>query len=349
MSAELSRFTQFESWCLECARALGVEGNITLDSVSGDASFRSYFRVGDASKSYVAVNSPPDKEKNTEFVTVAKLMAGGKVKVPGVIYFDETMGFILLEDFGDTLLLSELTVDTADVYYHKVVTSLLAIQQLKQRGGEIFSFANYDAELLIDEMNLFKQWFVGEMLGYALSEQELVLIDQVFERLVSSAQQQPQVFVHRDFHARNLMVLDGNEIGVIDFQDAIIGPITYDLVSLYKDCYICWPRHKVQQWVEEYRQLAIGQLELPVGSSEDFLKQFDLMGLQRHLKVLGVFARLCLRDGKTAYLKDLPLVLTYVRETCQQYSEFAAFGQWFETSLQPLIANQNWYGAEEQI
>jgi hypothetical protein len=175
-----------------------------------------------------------------------------------------------------------------------------------------------------------------------------VLIDQVFETLVNSAQRQPQVFVHRDFHARNLMVLDDNQIGVIDFQDAVMGPITYDLVSLYKDCYISWPRDKVQQWVEAYRQLAIGQLELPVGSSEDFLKQFDLMGLQRHLKVLGVFARLCLRDGKTAYLKDLPLVLTYVRETCQQYAEFAAFDKWFETSLQPLIATQNWYSAEEK-
>jgi hypothetical protein len=185
------------------------------------------------------------------------------------------------------------------------------------------------------------------MLGHTLSEQELVLIDQVFEALVNSAQQQSQVFVHRDFHARNLMVVDENQIGVIDFQDAVIGPITYDLVSLYKDCYISWPRNKVQQWVEEYRQLAIKQLKLSVESSEYFLRQFDLMGLQRHLKVLGVFARLCLRDGKTAYLKDLPLVLAYVRETCQQYPEFAAFDQWFETSLQPLIANQHWYDAGE--
>lgn len=346
MSAELSRFTQFENWCLECARALAVEGDITLDSVSGDASFRSYFRFGDASQSYVAVNSPPDKEKNIEFVTLAKLMAGGKVKVPGVIYFDETMGFILLEDFGDTLLLSELTAENADAYYHKVVASLLDIQQLKHSGGEIFSLANYDAKLLIDEMNLFKQWFVADMLEYALSEQELALIDQVFELLVNSAQQQPQVFVHRDFHARNLMVLDSNEIGVIDFQDAVIGPITYDLVSLYKDCYISWPRHKLEQWVEEYRQLAVARLELPIAASEDFLKQFDLMGLQRHIKVLGIFARLSLRDGKTGYLKDLPLVVAYVRETCQQYPEFAAFDEWFETTLQPLIAKQSWNSAE---
>jgi aminoglycoside/choline kinase family phosphotransferase len=349
LSAELSRFTQFEDWCLECARALGVKGDITLDSVSGDASFRSYFRFGDASKSYVAVNSPPDKEKNIEFVTLAKLMGDGGVKVPAVIYFDEAMGFMLLDDFGDTLLLPKLTATTADAHYQQVIKSLLDIQQLEHSYGDNFQLANYDTKLLIDEMNLFKQWFVGEMLGYALSEQELVLIDQVFERLVSSAQQQPQVFVHRDFHARNLMVLDGNEIGVIDFQDAVIGPITYDLVSLYKDCYICWPRYKVQQWVEEYRQLAVDQLNLPVASSDSFLKQFDLMGLQRHLKVLGIFARLSLRDGKTGYLKDLPLVLAYVRETCQQYSEFAAFDEWFEASLQPLLAKQDWYKPEGQV
>ena len=349
MSAELSRFTQFEDWCLECARALGVKGDITLDSVSGDASFRSYFRFGDASKSYVAVNSPPDKEKNIEFVTLAKLMGDGGVKVPSVIYFDEMMGFMLLDDFGDTLLLPALTTDTADDCYRHVVKSLLDIQQLEHTCGDNFQLANYDAKLLIDEMNLFKLWFVGEMLEYALSEQELVLIDQMFEKLVSSAQQQPQVFVHRDFHARNLMVLDGNQIGVIDFQDAVIGPITYDLVSLYKDCYICWPRHKVQQWVEEYRQLAVEQLNLPVADPDSFFKQFDLMGLQRHLKVLGIFARLSLRDGKTGYLKDLPLVLAYVRETCQQYSEFAAFDEWFEASLQPLIAKQDWYNSEGQV
>lgn len=346
MSAELSRFTQFESWCLECARALGVEGDITLDSVSGDASFRSYFRFGDAGKSYVAVNSPPDKEKNIEFVTLAKLMGDGRVKVPSVIYFDETMGFMLLDDFGDTLLLPELTADTADAYYGQVIKSLLDIQRLKHSYGESFQLASYDAKLLIDEMNLFKQWFVGEMLGYALSEQESVLIDGVFELLVNSARQQPQVFVHRDFHARNLMVVDSSEIGVIDFQDAVIGPITYDLVSLYKDCYISWPRHKLEQWVEEYRQLAVATLELPMATSEDFLKQFDLMGLQRHLKVLGIFARLSLRDGKTGYLKDLPLVLAYVRETCQQYPEFATFDEWFEATLQPLIAKQSWNSAE---
>jgi hypothetical protein len=347
LSAELSRFSQFENWCLECARALGIMGEISLNSVSGDASFRSYYRFSGIGKSYIAVNSPPDKEKNIEFVTLAKFMGNGGVKVPEIIYFNQSMGFMLLDDFGDTLLLPRLNADSADHCYRQVIQSLLKIQQLEPAFGEDLQLAKYDAKRLIDEMNLFKVWFVEDMLGHTLSEQELVLIDQVFEVLVNSAQQQSQVFVHRDFHARNLMVVDDNQIGVIDFQDAVIGPITYDLVSLYKDCYISWPRNKVQQWVEEYRQLAIKQLKLSVASSEDFLRQFDLMGLQRHLKVLGVFARLCLRDGKTAYLKDLPLVLAYVRETCQQYPEFAAFDQWFETSLQPLIANQHWYDAGE--
>jgi aminoglycoside/choline kinase family phosphotransferase len=346
LNAELSRFTQFENWCLQCAVALGVKGQITLDSVSGDASFRSYFRFGDGVQSYVAVNSPPDKEKNVEFVTLAKLMGDGGVKVPAVIYFDEAMGFMLLDDFGDTLLLPKLTATTADAHYQQVIKSLLDIQQLEHSYGENFQLASYDTKLLIDEMNLFKRWFVGEMLEYTLSEQELVLIDQMFDVLVKSAQQQPQVFVHRDFHARNLMVLDSNKIGIIDFQDAVVGPLSYDLVSLYKDCYIHWPRHKVEQWVEEYRQLAVAALDLPIAGSEDFLKQFDLMGLQRHIKVLGIFARLSLRDGKTGYLKDLPLVVAYVRETCQQYPEFAAFDQWFETTLQPLIAKQSWNSAE---
>ena len=277
---------------------------------------------------------------------LAKLMGDGGVNVPSVIYFNEIMGFMLLDDFGDTLLLPALTEDTADAYYQQVVKSLLDIQRLEHGYGESFQLANYDVKLLIDEMDLFKQWFVEEMLGYILSSQDLALIDSVFDQLVNSAQQQPQVFVHRDFHARNLMVLDSSEIGVIDFQDAVIGPITYDLVSVYKDCYIAWPRRKLEQWVEEYRQLAIKTLDLPIASSEDFLKQFDLMGLQRHFKVLGIFARLSLRDGKTGYLKDLPLVVAYVRETCQQYPEFAAFDEWFETTLQPLIAKQSWNSPE---
>jgi aminoglycoside/choline kinase family phosphotransferase len=349
LSAELSRFTQFENWCLQCAVALGVKGQITLDSVSGDASFRSYFRFGDDVQSYVAVNSPPDKEKNVEFVTLAKLMGAGGVKVPTVIYFDEALGFMLLDDFGDTLLLPKLTTSAADAHYQQVIKSLLDIQQLEHSYGEKFQLASYNAKLLIDEMDLFKRWFVGEMLGHNLSEQELVLIDQMFDVLVRSAEQQPQVFVHRDFHARNLMLLDSNEIGIIDFQDAVVGPLSYDLVSLYKDCYIHWPRNKVKRWVEEYRQLAVAKLKLSVASPEVFLKQFDLMGLQRHIKVLGIFARLYLRDGKTSYLKDLPLVLAYVRETCGQYPEFAIFDIWFETTLQPLVAIQDWYNAEGQF
>lgn len=353
MSPESSRFSQFEHWCQACAASLGIQGKINLTSIAGDASFRRYYRFGDNAQSYIAVNSPPDQENNNRFTALAKLMNGGGVRVPTVECFDQSMGFIVLEDFGDSLLLPQLRPNTADGYYQKVIATLLDIQQLPHNNGQQFSLLNYDANMLRAELNLFTQWFVTDMLAHSLSEQEVILIDSLFNRLIDSAEQQPQVFVHRDFHSRNLMLLDDSDvgvskIGVIDFQDAVLGPITYDLVSLYKDCYIRWPRKQVAAWVEAYRRAAAQILAVSMPSATTFLKQFDFMGLQRHIKVLGIFARLYLRDGKSDYLHDLPLVLSYVRETCQQYNELADFSTWFEANLQPLITKQNWYKPRER-
>lgn len=336
------------SWAeeqLHRKKGLPLKGAIAWEIVSGDASFRRYYRAKATNdsgqrQSWIAVYAPPEKEKNHEFVAIAEAFSQVGVRTPDIFAADYRQGFLLQEDFGDQLLLPLLNKETVDSYYSQSIDVLLQLQGLdldKQR------LPSYDRKMLQAELLLFPQWFLGGLLKLEVSPQETLLLSHTFDDLLNSALAQPQVCVHRDFHSRNLMILPDKQIGVIDFQDAVAGPITYDLVSLLRDCYICWPTEKIAQWLELYQTKGKKQGLLSGVSSDQFTLWFDWMGVQRHLKVLGIFARLALRDGKDSYLNDIPLVMHYVLRVCQQYPALSDFSDWFETQVLPLAREQSWF------
>ncbi len=329
-------------WALE---TLGLEkGEVVIEALAGDASSRRYYRLRGAGESLVLVQAPPATEKNQEFLQVRELLQKLGVRVPALVAADLELGALLLEDLGDRLLLPELAADSVDASYRQAFSLLLRLAGA--RPGPDFR-ARYDEALLNEELSRFHRWFVRELLARTPGEGELDLFDAAAGVLVENALAQPRVLVHRDFHSRNLMRLADGELAVIDFQDAVRGPLTYDLVSLLRDCYIRWPEQRVREWALAYHD-ELAAAGLPVAASdEEFLRWFDLMGLQRHIKVLGTFARLYLRDDKPAYLRDLPLVVRYVREVlaarAPEYPALAEFRTWFEGELMPLIEGQQWW------
>ncbi len=310
---------------------------------SADASFRRYFRAerGDG-QTLVVMDAPPDKEDIRPYLKVARLLESLDVHVPHIHATDLERGFVLLEDLGTTQYLAPLrSGGDVDALYGAALESLAHIQA---RGGAAARELDpYDAAVLEREMQLLPQWFCARHLGLELDADEQALLRHAFDFLVAEALAQPVVFVHRDFHSRNLMVTPLRNPGIIDFQDALAGPVGYDLVSLLKDCYIQWPRARVEAWVRGYRaQLrAAGRADLSGAGEREFLRWFDLAGVQRHVKVLGIFARLWHRDGKIGYLDDLPLTLDYVRDTCARYIELAGFARWLERRIVPLLPAAN--------
>ena len=313
--------------------------------------------------SLIAVDSPPEKENNPAYINVAMAFQRYGVTTPKILAVDFANGFFLLEDFGYQLLHSELLAGSlaeehsparlsAANYYQQAESVLLDIQRVEPSPSV---FAPYDAQRLQSEMDLFADWFVGQLLGVELDDHESSMLSELFSRLIESAVEQPQAVVHRDYHSRNLMLLEDGALGVIDFQDAVVGPITYDLVSLLKDCYLRLPREQVISRALDYKRRLETELSTGSISDDQFLRWFDLIGLQRHIKVLGIFARLSLRDGKQAYLKDLPLVIRYALEAAQglqsaqgfesaQRDEVGqAFYSWFVERIEPLLSDQDWY------
>ena len=345
------RQAELQIWFQDILPALGESNtHAILKPLTGDASFRRYFISTPDEQPYVLVDAPPEKEDNRTFVQVARSFLAAGLNVPRIFDVDYEKGFLCLSYLGHTLLWEKLDAlrrqdDLAEVsaVYHQAFESLLKIQRIRE-GSEIL-LPPFDGTLLLAEMNLFREWFCEGIMGLTLSSEDNELLESFFELLIESALSQPQVCVHRDFHSRNLMVQGDEGLGIIDFQDAVVGPITYDPVSLLKDCYIQWPRSDQLRWLENYRQTLLSTGVLVPGESA-FIRDFDLVGLQRHLRVLGVFARLCLRDGKPDYLKDLPLVLVYTREALALYESepaIAAFSEWFEGVVMPRIAAQEWY------
>jgi aminoglycoside/choline kinase family phosphotransferase len=314
-----------------------------IEIASADASFRRYFRVVEANgATVVAMDAPPDKEDIRPYLQVAGLLASTGVHVPHVHALDLDGGFVLLEDLGTQPYLAALR-DPArvDGLYGDALDALCRIQS---RGREFAAaLPPYDAAVLEREMALMPEWFCGRHLGFEPDDAERALLRATFDFLVAEALAQPRVFVHRDYHSRNLMVLPRSNPGIIDFQDALEGPVGYDLVSLLKDCYVSWPRARVESWVREYRgRLRAAGFAAGAGASErEFLRWFDLVGVQRHVKVLGIFARLWHRDGKIGYLADLPLTLDYVRDAAARYVELAAFGRWLESRIVPALPVAN--------
>ena len=311
----------------------------SLLPVSGDASFRRYFRAILDTGSCILVDAPPPHENCRPFVAVAQSLAAAKVNVPTVHDADLDAGFMCLSDLGDELLWGRLDASRRDsavqpaaaVLYSSAFDELLKIQR-----ADATALPPYNAALLRREMQLFVEWFCLGLLGLHLDAGELRIIERVFDALIQRALAQPQVFVHRDYHSRNLMYRGSETLGVIDFQDAVQGPLTYDLVSLLRDCYIEWPRAQVREWVEQYASLSRATIP-DTPDIATFQQDFDWMGMQRHLKVLGIFARLWLRDGKRGYLADLPLTLRYLRTVAVEYTEFDEFSAWLSARVAPNL------------
>lgn len=329
-------------WCEEQVEALPGE-TLRLVPVAGDASFRRYFRLGGCAPTRIAVFAPPEKERNREFTHIAALLRASGVHAPEVHAYAQATGFLLLEDLGDALLLGALDENRVDALYATAMQTLLRLQACAT-SIDGWALPCYSAELLQQEMDLFPEWFLRRLLGIAADDAEESMLRQLFGHLVASALEQPQVLVHRDYHSRNLMLLPDGQLGVIDFQDAVVGPLSYDLVSLLRDCYVAWPAARVRQWVQDYAGQARQAGLLPAAVDIDaFLRWFDLMGLQRHLKVLGIFARLWLRDGKPGYLRDLPLVMRYLAEVAAAHPEAQEFAGWFTSRVLPVARRHDWY------
>ncbi|MEW6038151.1 MAG: phosphotransferase [Pseudomonadota bacterium] len=296
--------------------------------ISGDASFRRYFRVRTGDSSHIAMDAPPAREKLRPFVHAAGLLEKAGVHIPRIFAADEVQGFLLMSDFGDTNYLQRLPSGDADLLYADAMETLARMQLGIDTAG--CGLPAYDEALLLRELELFPVWFLAGLLGLELDAAEEAIYRRLSLHLVESALQQPAAVVHRDFHSRNLMVTGERNPGVLDFQDAVVGPITYDLVSLLRDCYIAWPETRVKRWMADYRQRLADSGTQPVADSETFQRWFDLMGLQRHLKAVGIFARLHLRDGKDGYLPDIPRTLRYILDAAGRYPELAEFRRFLD-------------------
>ena len=297
-----------------------------LAPLAGDASFRRYFRLQYNGLTRVVMDAPPEKEDLKPFIHIAQTLEKAEVYTPKILATNLADGFLLLSDLGDQLLLNALHSENVNNHYHHAISTLFKIQTCSRDP----ILAPFDKAHMLKEMSLCPEWFFKAYLDLKLNQDESTLVQQTMEWIATEVAKQPLTFIHRDYHSRNLMLLQNgaeSTLGVIDFQDAMIGPFTYDLVSLLKDCYISWPRSKVLEWVEFfYTQSALTKdYSLP-----EFIRAFDLCGLQRHLKVLGIFSRLYLRDNKPGYLKDLPLTLKYVLECTETYEELHSFFQFMQ-------------------
>jgi aminoglycoside/choline kinase family phosphotransferase len=291
---------------------------------SADASFRRYFRLdvlpahqGAHGPTLVAMDAPPERENVAAFVQVDGLLADAGVHVPAIVAQDVARGFLLLSDLGTTTYLQALNHDNAATLYAEALGALAKIQLASQPGV----LPPFDRAFMLRELNIFPEWYLGKHLGVTLSEAQNKDLNKVFEALLANCLAQPQVTMHRDYHSRNLMWMDADNPGILDFQDAVYGPITYDAASLLRDAYVAWDEELVLDWLIRYWQQARA-MGLPVNKDFDtFYQDFEYMAMQRHLKILGIFCRLNYRDGKAMYLADLPTVMDYVRKTANRYRD----------------------------
>lgn len=309
--------------------------NSLIAPASADASFRRYFRVTRKAESFIVMDAPPDKEDLKPFISVARLLSDVGVNVPLVLAKDLERGFLLLTDLGTEQYLSSLTETSVERLYGDALEALLAIQSADPKLGA--ELPRYDETLLNREMQLLPEWFLARHLRLTLTAAEVELLRELFAALTAAALEQPAAIVHRDYHSRNLLITREHNPGIIDFQDAVWGPVTYDAVSLLKDCYIAWDGKRVHDWALQHAR-ALAAQGFTLASDDVYLRWFDLMGLQRHIKVLGIFARLFYRDGKSQYLNDLPRVLDYTLEAARRYPETKRFAQFLTERVTPHFA-----------
>lgn len=288
----------------------------SIPPASADASFRRYFRLVFDDGTLVGMDAPPEREDCRPFVDVTRRLLAGGVHAPAIVQGNVEQGFLLLEDFGGTTYLESLNDSSADALYGAAMDCLLRIQRVDAAG-----LPPYDHALLWREMSLFEEWFLGKRLGIQLDDIQRTTLHEGFEIIAQSVLQQPRCFVHRDYHSRNLMVTAQDSPGVLDYQDAVLGPVTYDLMSLLRDAYVAWPRARVEAWVSGFADKAASQGLWPRIPALQALEWFDLMGAQRFLKVIGIFARLYIRDGKSRYLADIPRVWSYLKDVMERHAE----------------------------
>ena len=311
-----------------------------IEPASSDASFRRYFRIFHDGGTHIIMDAPPEREDVRPYLNITVMLETAGVHVPRVYEWDVGRGLLLLEDLGTRQYLPTL-LDGRDVdqLYQDALRALAVIQV---RGREsAFELPAYDREVLVREMALMPEWFCARHLGLELTREHGEMITAAFEFLVAEALAQPQVFVHRDYHSRNLMITTERNPGIIDFQDALRGPVGYDLASLLKDCYIGWPRARVTHWVERYRAQLLAAGGAVGADDAQFLRWFDLIGVQRHIKVLGIFARLWYRDGKSGYLNDLPLTLRYVLEASAHFPQLRPLREFLVQHVVPALPGAN--------
>ncbi len=319
--------------------ALGDDDAVPVRA-SMDAGFRSYWRVAGADGSCIVMDSPPDKEDVRPWLQVRGLLEAGGVRVPRVLAQDVDAGFLLLEDLGADTYLHVIDGDNADALFDDAVTQLLKLQAIAPSAD----LPAYDEDLLARELRLFDDWFCGRHLGMALDCGDMETLDGAYRVLVDAALAQPQVLVHRDFMPRNLMPVQGGPVegdgpAVLDFQDAVRGPIAYDAISLFKDAFLSWPESRVDAWLDRYHARAVAA-GLPVPERERFRRDADLIGVQRHLKVVGIFARLHHRDGKPKYLADAPRFFAYFDAVLPKYPELAGLQRFIEHKVKPEMARR---------
>jgi hypothetical protein len=338
LDASDSRLANLTQWVIE---DLGFAG-ASIAPASVDASFRRYFRVTRDADSYIVMDAPPDKEDSGPFLKVARILGSLNLNVPMILARDMARGFLLLSDLGSRQYLDALSLDgAADELYADALKSLRIMQTAD--AGLARGLPRYDRALLLREMELLPDWFLMRHLGLTIEARERAMLQGLFESLVQAAVSQPACFLHRDYHSRNLLITPENNPGILDFQDAVWGPVTYDLASLLKDCYIAWPPARVRQWALHYRDTLLEAGFKLDADAAQFMRWFDLTGLQRHIKVLGIFARLFYRDGKSQYLRDLPRVLAYARDTALSYPETEAFAEFIVERIDP-----EFHGAQQR-
>ncbi len=328
MPTRLDDLIQWLETLLGASVSNSASGELQIAPASNDASFRRYFRVtgealagrfADAGASLIVMDAPPEKEDVQPFIAVSSLLSTAGLHVPRVLAQNLERGFLLLTDLGCQSYLDALNEQTVEGLYADALDALLRMQ--RDVTPQATNLPLYDDALLLNEMGLFRDWYCRKYRGFNLDTTQEKALAKVFARLSAAARAQPRVFVHRDYHSRNLMVTQRDNPGILDFQDALLGPVSYDLVSLLRDCYIAWPRARVEQWALGYLQRAADAGIMDPESNATYLRWFDWMGVQRHLKAVGIFARLHLRDDKPGYLNDIPSTLAYVREVTGRYPE----------------------------
>ena len=325
----IDRLEQLHDWL---HTELGLS-DYSIVPASEDASFRRYYRLEHNNTSWIVMDAPPKHEDCAPYIDIAGRLRACGVNAPKVYNADTELGFLRLTDLGSQLYLDVLEDANADTLYIDALESLIKIQQCVDNTG----IPTYSAEQLLQEMDLFRDWLVKQQLGIDLDTGQHEKLDHLFAFLADTALEQPRVFVHRDYHSRNLMYCKKKNPGVVDFQDAVVGPITYDLVSLLKDCYIKWPRAQVNAWVSIFYQ----RIQSSGYDEAHFLRWFDLMGVQRHLKASGIFARLHLRDGKAGFLDDIPRTLSYILDLEHDYPELGFLIDLIQVRMLPQMERGN--------